>query len=712
MNPSINLIFGCHSHQPVGNFENVFADAYAKAYLPFVEVLERFPDVHVTFHYSGPLFDWYKQHRPEYLKRLAALVQKGQIEIMGGGYYEPLLCAIPERDAIDQIERMSDFCEEHFGKRPRGMWLTERVWEPHLPRVIRRAGLEYTALDDTHFMYSGLSPEDLFGYYITEDEGQALKVFPILEPLRYSIPFRQVEKSIEFLREHATADGMRCAVVHDDGEKFGVWPETYHSVYEEGWLVDFFSALTENKDWLHSRTYSEYLDMAPARGRTYITCASYMEMGEWVLPTPMHRKLRAFKASVSLDPAKEAEAKLFLRGGFWRGFLAKYPESNNMQKKMLRVSNKIAGQTSVDDPRVPEALTLLHQGQCNCAYWHGVFGGLYLNHLRTAIYEKLIAAETLIDAVVHGSGSWVASEAVDFDGDGHPEIIMDSPKVSLVIAPQDGGTMTELDFRPKQFNFFNTLARRDEVYHDDLRKGAVEAAGGGDGHHSIHEMSRVKEAGLDQFLVYDPYRRASMRDHLYSQGITLDELTAGTALELASFPTMPYSHVLDKNVVVLTAEADINGSPGQRVRLTKRVELQTDASRLRIQYNLTNVGVERLACQFGSEWCVNLLSGTAFDRYYHSSSIDLGYAKLGERGVNDNLQHIAMRDDWGRMEIGLRFETGARVYRYALDTVSNSEGGQERIHQGCVVLPVWPIELAPGANWKQEVIVELNDTAA
>ena len=44
---SINLIFGCHSHQPVGNFDFVFAQAYDKAYVPFIDVLERFPAVRV-----------------------------------------------------------------------------------------------------------------------------------------------------------------------------------------------------------------------------------------------------------------------------------------------------------------------------------------------------------------------------------------------------------------------------------------------------------------------------------------------------------------------------------------------------------------------------------------------------------------------------------------------------------------------------------------
>lgn len=160
---SINLIFGCHSHQPVGNFDFVFAEAYEKAYKPFIDVLERFPAVHVTLHYTGPLWDWFLDHAPDYIARLKKLVEKGQVEIMGGGYYEPLLCAIPERDALAQIKRMQHFCLEHLGTRPKGMWLTERVWEPQMARTLARAGVEYTALDDAHFFASGLRREELFG---------------------------------------------------------------------------------------------------------------------------------------------------------------------------------------------------------------------------------------------------------------------------------------------------------------------------------------------------------------------------------------------------------------------------------------------------------------------------------------------------------------------------------------------------------------------
>ena len=74
MNP-LHFIFALHSHQPVGNFEFVFEEAYQKAYLPFLEVLQGFPDIHITLHISGPLWDWFDEKHPEFYDLLKKFVE-------------------------------------------------------------------------------------------------------------------------------------------------------------------------------------------------------------------------------------------------------------------------------------------------------------------------------------------------------------------------------------------------------------------------------------------------------------------------------------------------------------------------------------------------------------------------------------------------------------------------------------------------------------
>jgi alpha-amylase/alpha-mannosidase (GH57 family) len=144
--PKLNLVLLIHAHQPVGNFDEVMEYTYVRSYLPFVDCLSRHPHVRMGLHYSGSLLEWLAAHHPEYLAQIAALAARGQVEVVGGGFYEPILITIPPEDQIEQIRRLSDFIAEHFGKRPGGAWLAERVWEPQLPAALAEARLWTTAI--------------------------------------------------------------------------------------------------------------------------------------------------------------------------------------------------------------------------------------------------------------------------------------------------------------------------------------------------------------------------------------------------------------------------------------------------------------------------------------------------------------------------------------------------------------------------------------
>ncbi len=254
-----------------------------KAYLPFIEVLKKYPFMKISIHYTGILWDFFKDHHPEFIETLKELVRKGQLEMMTGGYYEPILAVIPDADKVGQIKRLTQKIQEEMGVTPQGMWLAERVWEPHLPKYLVEAGVEYISIDDYHFKKSGLREEDLHGYYLTEEDGKNLKVFPGSETLRYIIPFHPPEETLEYLSK---LRGSSCAAIFaDDGEKFGIWPYTYRSVYEEGWLERFFELIGKNLDWLEPMPLGAYAIREKPLGRIYLACSSYMEMDEWSLPT-------------------------------------------------------------------------------------------------------------------------------------------------------------------------------------------------------------------------------------------------------------------------------------------------------------------------------------------------------------------------------------------------------------------------------------------
>src|SRR5260370_41415677 len=384
----LGLLF--HNHQPVGNFPWVFQQVFEQAYLPFIEALERHPRVRLSLHYTGSLLDWLSEAHPDFLQRIAALARRGQVEMVGGGYYEPILPSIPDQDKVGQIRKLSERVRNDFDAEVSGMWLAERVWEPGLPRLLREAGIEWTILDDVHFKNVGLEDSDLYGYYATEDQSPILKVFATSQAMRYTVPWRAGQETIDLVRSLATSGGERIVVMGDDGEKFGSWPGNHEHCWghdgRSGWIEEFLNALEQNSSWLHTTPLGEYARDHVAIGRVYIPTSSYIEMTEWALPP---RKSYTFGQLLhKLQEAHDQELLQFMRGGFWRNFLVRYPEVNNQHKKMLRVHDAVYAAVASE----VLGLSSLWKSQSNDTYWHGLFGGIYIGHGRSSIYHHLIKA--------------------------------------------------------------------------------------------------------------------------------------------------------------------------------------------------------------------------------------------------------------------------------------------------------------------------------
>ena len=123
--------------------------------------------------------------------------------------------------------------------------------------------------------------------------------------------------------------------------------------------------------------------------------------------------------------------------------------------------------------RIPFFISI--RAQCNDAYWHGVFGGLYLPHLRHALYENLIKAEAIYDREMHREKEWIDLEKLDFNGDGDEEVILKNPEMVLLFSSR-GGSLLEMDDRSKAFNILGTLTRRKEGYHHNLLESREQAS--------------------------------------------------------------------------------------------------------------------------------------------------------------------------------------------------------------------------------------------
>lgn len=691
-----NLYLGLafHNHQPVGNDPSVFRWAYERSYLPLVEALERHPGIRLSLHYSGPLLDWMTDNQPQFLDRLAALAAGGQVEIMGGGYYEPILPSIPPPDRVGQIEKMSAFAGEHFGQRPSGIWLAERVWEPDLPTTLSQAGVQWTVVDDTHFRLVGLEDKDLFGYYVTEDQGNTVKIFPTSKYLRYAIPWHEVPRVMDYLWEVA-APGVNLAVLGDDGEKFGLWPGTYAHCWEKGWVEEFFTAVKRNQDWLHTIPLGEYARVYPPLGRVYLPTASYDEMMEWALPADRSYQLSQLKHR--LEDEGRDDILRFVRGGFWRCFLVKYPEVNNMHKKMLRVHRQVYG---ADGGARPTAGTgELWKGQCNCPYWHGVFGGIYLSGIRAETYAHLIEAQNQVDAALGRTGPYLTWEMNDLDCDGRDELLIEGNILNFYLAPAQGGSLFEWDMRRPPFNLASTLTSRPEAYHQELLASSEEAYSEEGELQTIHAGLKVKEPGLAKRMHFDSYRRVCMIDHFIKPNVTLPRFKAGQYDELGDFAAGHYqaqvSAIAGGLKVSLARDGHTHYGPGPApFRVEKELGIGEGEQRFTVLYRLTNTGPEHAGGLFGSEWSLHLLGGGGDPECYWDAGGKHG--RLDSTGQVGDADHLALGNRRLGIHLSLVSSRKVTLWHFPLEAISNSEGGLERTFQGTCLMVLVPFELQAG----------------
>ena len=717
----LRLLFAIHNHQPDGNFGEVFEGAYEACYTRIVDALTAHPTVKVSLHHTGPLLEWIEEHRPDYFVRLRRLVEAGQVELLGGGFYEPMLAILPERDAIGQIVMMADYLERHFGKRPQGMWLAERVWEPGLAKVIVDAGMRFTLVDDSHFRAAGLTGT-LRDYYVTEKAGAALAMFPIDKRLREVIPFSKLEETALAFEELATESNDDGAITYgDDGEKFGVWPKTGEWVWDKGWLDGFFTYLATSTRVTTTHFETELRRARPA-GRVYLPTASYEEMGEWTLPASAQASYLALRKSLEKRGELD-EARPFVRGGIWQGFLAKYDEANQMHKRMLAVSDRVEhaskhnGAGGDRENELVLARRELYRAQCNCAYWHGLFGGIYLNYLRDAVHRHLLVAEAFADGALgaptpawaspRGTSAPLFIEERDLDADLRNEIALRSSAIAIIVRPHDGGAIEQIAYRPKTFLLTNVLARREEGYHARLRaflaQGEAKVEGGPV---SIHDLVQVKEPHLDRYLVYDAHPRYSFVDHFLSTASTLDEFVRNEHEELGDFATGAYTGSATSNGVVLFREGVV---AERRVEVKKHIRL--DGARITVRWELRHTFGAPLEAVFAPELALTLLDGHSQERVYAITGRELSPDErvLGSTGCWKAVRALRLVNRANLFEVELGMSAEVDVWRFPLETVSNSESGFERTYQGSVIAPRFPIKLSAGETTEIELSLLCRD---
>ncbi len=692
----VDFIFGLHFHQPVGNFESILENAYKDAYYPLIKTFKKFKNIKMNLHISSPLLEYFRKIHPEFLNEIKEEVENGRIEMMGGGFYEPVLTSIPKRDIEGQIKKMENFLEENFSTHSRGIWLTERVWEPHIPSLLKDTHVEYAALDDTHFIQTGFIPEELRGYYITEDNGNTLGVFIINKTMRYYIPFQPVEKILSLFMEYANSSIRPLICMLDDGEKFGVWPNTKEWVYGKNWLENFFAALQKNSHWLRTHTLSEYFDNNPPLGNAYLPACAYYEMLEWSTPIEGAKKIHNIKEKLKKNNLFK-ETDPYLTGGIWKNYFSKYPESNYMHKKMLYLSKYLNNsQDKFNDKKLlTKAYNHLYRAQCNCSYWHGVFGGLYLPHLRNAVYENLNKLHFILDKVNHPEGEFISVEQFDINCDKQKEILIDTDKLFLCISPDKGGIIEEISDKYTHFNHLNTVSRREELYHYEILEKPSSSE---EGIVSIHDIAKKDTQEFKSYLLYDNYLRKSLIDHILPETLDLESFRKQEYRQFDTFK-LKYSHYLsyddDKVQVKLQREMDYEE---KRLQLSKNITLEKGKREFNIKLIIKNLSQTDLKFKYGMEFNFSMLSDKSSDKFYHfghAPQAEGQRKELSAIGIEKYISEFGIVDRTREFSINISLNKNCELWYMPVKTVTNSESNFELTYQSSCMIPVFQVELNP-----------------
>ena len=216
MSGTLKMILGFHCHFPLAFDDKIFERLYSHKLKPFLYALNKFPKIPVTIHFSGSLLSKIERNHSEFFVLLAEMVERKQVELLGGGFYEPMLSLALQADRIGQVELLTTYLRKSFGKRVSGCFLPPESWDIDLVSALSTAGMHYSFLPESVFHDTQIKHiSQLYKPYITEDKGKTIIIFPVLDGFDNTILNRdarsELNRIIRALPESCLASGSGIA---------------------------------------------------------------------------------------------------------------------------------------------------------------------------------------------------------------------------------------------------------------------------------------------------------------------------------------------------------------------------------------------------------------------------------------------------------------------------------------------------------------------
>lgn len=646
------LLVGFHSHLPFNalNHSNGSTSNHSKFINDLTNLVTDNSNLKLTFHLSSNLIIYLDKNFSDFSHKVRDLLDSNRLELFTGGIYEPFFPCIPREDRQTQIILMSRLLNHIYGYEPYGMWIPGSMWEPSLALDIAKARVQYTCLSKEYFLNAGIKDEDISGYYITEDEGRKIAIFPVTFYLDNLIEKYSPNECINLLTTGIknSIPNNCCTVVIFNG-----------AILDENkflWIKDFFQNLSTN-NLIETSLFNEYFLKNRPKGRIY-------------LPSLQNKQI-----------------------------LLGHHEVNLLHKKMLRVSKKInsakegKSRFKVIKEMITQAQELLLKGQSNDTYKDSPLIGIYSPEERHNSYTNLIKAENLIDAASRQDSKWVQLSEIDYDCDGNDEIIVETETQNIYISPALGGTILEHDYRPKNINITNTISRRTEEAHqrtEDREQRSDDFAQNGEPIYGNHLKLNLIEHFLDSNLSLEKCKLGQL-NHLTKEVITSYQAEKIKAKEETCKVTLKAIRdlILYENI--------------QPIELIKEISVRAGDSSMMIDYTLTNQSISTVNLLFAVEFNLNLSPKQKIEPYIFLDG------NPEDKTPNQNLKspegskeanQILIRDKGFGIDLSLSWDKSCNLFSYPIETLSFN---LEKIFQGTTIFPTWLVNLEPNLPWKLNI---------
>ena len=661
----VKLIIGTVNSCSVSIGDIELEEIYEKSYKPFLRTVHR-NRLPVTMYYSGELMSWILDKHDGMQMLVNDIVKGRKIEFLGGGYYSPLFSLIPRKDRVSQIEMMTTDIRKRFGRRPRGMWITEKVWEPSMPMTMNNAGMEFSFIDEEFFEDAGLFNGELYRPCITEDQGKQVVLFPVSNRLISQFMLEEPEELIEQIIGCGSEKEERVITLLLPGEEL----DFSNGAGEK--IEKLFKLIEENKKHIDVILPGKMVRELGAVKKVYFGCVSPGDIGRW--SGPVYREQSIDPITGELNNNHE-NIKPVNTQSFFRHFLAKYPESNYLYSRMIDV-HVLVSQLRGDKQRKKAAEVELYKSQNHSAFWHGGgSAGIYSAEIRRKAYASLIEAEKLTR---ERSGFRSSLMKDDFDMDGLDEYIYRGLSLNINIH-RKGGVIFELDYFRTPHNYLATMARHKEWYHDDNEHA-------------------------------DKYTRNAFIDHFFQPDVKIEQFMDMNYVEKGDFVTGLYE-VEKYNKEQKILEFVRNGSIITKknkfsVNLRKRYSFKRNI--IVIDYEITNNSDTVLNTVFGTEFNLNF-SGEK------GKKIDIALFKkeeeLDSQGENFSVEGVTemlIKDNRRKVNVLFDTEIQSKIWGFPVTTKTGTGRVVEQLYQFDCFVPSWTISIGPGKSWKNKIQLRID----